>query len=247
MKQITSASIFATTIIPTTDIYQNHIDKIHNILDQFCRINPAYEWAVILERKNLTTITAIETYLIKREPKSITYSIYSKDKTQELLVEIHNGLSINIKNGSYALYGLYSHIIESSSLVTMPLFVVYLRRYWIFNLFASAVFIPAIILTLSGHNILAITWMIMLSLTGIVGLLYYFYIHTPQYVDKEYDWSMKKARWRRFILSTRIRYGEYNTKLGSPTYSLITSTETLVSLAASLATIISFIIFTLQR
>jgi hypothetical protein len=244
MTQKSTTSIFSTIKIPTTDVYQNHLDKIHNLFTQFCKVNKSYKWALVVGKKN---ISAVELYLEKNQPETLTYVVYSADGSQELLLAIDNGISVNIKNGSHALYGLYSLVMDDSSSITTPHFIVFLRRYWLFNLFASLVFIPATLLSMYGHTILSVIWIILLAIGGVLGMLYYFYDYLPQYVDKEYDKMMKKVMWEKLMLSTKIRYGIYNAKLGSPIYSMLTSTKTLVSIVASLATILSFVVLTLQK
>lgn len=53
--------------------------------------------------------------------------------------------------------------------------------------------------------------------------------------------------WEDIVLPTKIQYGKYNIKAGTPVIALLSSTKALISIAASLATILSFIFYLAQR
>jgi hypothetical protein len=231
-------SIFRTNKIPTTHISQNHLDALHTAFDNFCETNKDYEWYYIGTNYRKIRDSKAVTFINKHEPKTLYYLITSKSYERELLVSIDNGITINLKNGSYLLYGLYALINDTTDSIKVPAAIVYLRRYWLLNTFLAGWFIPILIFLIFSNGEGAAVWLFSFpfALFMLAGMIL-----------NEKDNFIDKLEWDDVVLSTKIQFKTYHAKVGSPVLSLLSSTKTMISIAASLATIFSFIFYVLQR
>jgi hypothetical protein len=233
-----SISIFRTNKVPVTHISQNHLDALHTAIDNFCELNKEYEWHYVGAGYRKIKGDKSVAYVNKHEPRTLHYLVTSRSYERELLIDIDNGITVNLKNGSYLLYGLYALINDTVDIIKVPAAIVYLRRYWLLNAFLAGWFIPALILLIFGNVGGAIAWLIsfplvLFTLTGII-------------LDEK-DNFIDKLEWEDVVLSTKIQYKAYHSKVGSPILSLLSSTKAMISIAASLATIFSFIFYLVQR
>ncbi len=228
------ASIFATERFLATELHQNNLDEIHGLLEQFCNNNKEFKWYLVLKSSRQSGITNTERYLSKKTPKKLTYIISNQSSSRELIIHIDNGVTINIKNGSHSLYGLFKQLEDLSPSMEASQFFVFLRRYWLFNLLGSILIIPSLLIILFGGGWWFLAWFIVIGLVEFFGTVTYF-------EDKPQD------SWKQVILSTKIHYDIYNTRSKTSVYAILSSTKTTISVLASLATVITFIILFISR
>jgi hypothetical protein len=229
-------SLFHTNKIPATNISQNHLDTLHTALDNFCNQHKEYVWSLSVSSNRKIGSGKAVSFIDKHRPKTLHYMVESKPSGRELLINIDNGITLNLKNGSYLLYGLYVYLNDTLDNIKVPLAAVFLRRYWLFNSFFAGWFIPILIFLLFKNSGWAWTWLICFP---IVLLML-----AAKTVSDEF---IEKLEWDDIVLSTSIQYKTYRTKVGSPLISLLSSTKTMISITASLATILSFIIYLAHR
>jgi hypothetical protein len=231
-------NIFRTTKIPATHISQNHLDALHTILDTFTELNKEYTWHyIIADNRKIESIRAA-AYINKHQPKTLHYLVVSKQSNRELLITIDNGITLNMKNGTYLLYGLYAIINDSFESIKVPHVIVILRRWWLINTLLAGWLIPVLLFLIFHNNEGGILWLIIFPL-GLIMLM--------GAILNEKDNFLEKLEWDDVVLSTKIQYKTYHAKVGSPILSLLASTKTMISIAASLATILSFIFYLAQH
>lgn len=226
--------IYKTAQIEATHVYQNHLDAVIGTINSFC-VQNGYSWSLILPKHVKNKLKEVESYIKKNEPKSLTFKVYSieGEGSEELVISIDSGITLNLKNGSYALYGLYNALIDRLSHIKVASFVMYLRKYWLFNLLAAIELIPVVILIAAGQGGWAWLWGIFCP----IGVLFLFAGLATSIAEEFFD----NLEWGDVILNTKIKHNNYSKNLGSPILSLITSTKLMVSALASLATIGSFV------
>lgn len=238
MNENDTISIFHTNKIPTTHISQNHLDALHRTMENFCTLNKDYVWYLVITGNRRIEASKAVAYIDRREPRNLQYSIVSKTSDRELLININNGITLNLKNGSYLLYGLYSLINDTVDSVKVPPSIVYLRRYWLVNTFFAGWFIPSLIFLITRNAEGAVWWLL--------GFPFGLFMLTGSILNQK-DNFIERLEWEDMVLSTKIQYKSYHSKVGSPILSLLSSTKTMISIAASLATIFSFIFYLAQR
>jgi hypothetical protein len=222
---------FSTTQIPTTHLYQNHLDKIQQSLDIFCKNSRSYRWGILSKNQKLHGLTKVDDFLQKHNPEKISYFTETQDGSRKLAILIDNGITVNLKNGDYQLLGLYHFIVhEIGNLKTQKL-LVFIRRYWLINILVSIWIIPALILIVLHQVGYAIVWAI-----------FYLFILLKIFTSLPDDFT-DSLETSDIILDTKISYGIYRDRLGSPFYAFLTSAKTIISAIATLATIISTILF----
>ncbi|HSW65958.1 MAG TPA: hypothetical protein VLI54_02365 [Bacillota bacterium] len=220
--------IFETHKVPTTNVYQNHLDEMHEAFEEYCLKVSDYSWVLIDANKEVVGLDAIERYLAKNRPAQVSYLLISKDRRREMTVTIDNGIMLNLKNGDYVLLGFFSYFKGNVSKLKVPKLLVGIRRHWLASLLLTLWLLPAIGLTLFNQKRWAIGWL--------VGFLLLSLILFMQIVSQD---NFKGEEWGELILKTKISYGKYNAKLGTPLYAFLTSSKTIISLLAALATIVS--------
>jgi len=184
---VKNISIYKTEQYPASAIFQNHIDFVHGLLESYCDENKGYEWGLSLSSRRIIGLKATLNFLSKYEPESLKYFVTHQNNNSELILTIDNGVSINIKNGTHSLYGLFKQLMDACDLMSSPHILVFLRRYWLLNLLIAGMAIPM------------------------------------------------------------INYDKFNKRTLSPLASIFGSTKAIISLLASLATIITFFIFLATR
>lgn len=229
-------NIFKMNKIPITHISQNHLDALNSVISSFCRLNKSYRWYLIANNNRKIEASKISAYLSKTEPRSIHYVVESESTSSELLVSIDNGITVNLKNGSYELYGLYGLTNDTLDNIKVPVGVVFLRRYWLLNSFFAGWFIPILMFLIFNSNGWALSWLLFYPVV--------LFVFTLPLADSDF---IDNLEWEDVVLPTKIQYGKYNIKAGTPIVSLLSSTKALISVAASLATILSFVFYLAQR
>lgn len=226
-----NTSIYKTEQYPASAIFQNHIDFIHGLLELYCDENKGYEWGLISGPRRITGSKAVMNFLNKHVPESLKYFIINQNNNSELILTIDNGVSINIKNGTHSLYGLFKQLMDACDLMSSPHVLVFLRRYWLLNLLIAGMAIPILIILLMGGGWWFLVWVLLGGLieAGVVSIL------------------LDTSDWEDYILSTKINYDKFNKRTLSPMASIFGSTKAIISLLASLATIITFFIFLATR
>lgn len=225
-------AFFRTSKVPTTTIFQNHLDEIHHTIEEFCRENKKYHWLTVNSKtgKAETSLHDAEKYISKNKPGNLLYYIVSKEWDEVVYIEIKDGVTINIKNGKYALFGLFNSLLLVFDNFKIPTILSFTRRYWIF---LTPLFLGFSGVVLCFANLL--WWGI-----GFFVLTVLFIVFAVIYVlDDAVDSSD-------YILDTKINYRKYNNKLGVPVYSILTSTSSIITFAAGLATIVSSAILIFQ-
>lgn len=223
-----STSIYKTEKYPASAIYQNHIDIIHGLLEKYCSENKTYEWYLVVNGNRRTTDTLqLKKYLTEKTPKTLSYRVRKKNTSIELILEVNNGVTISIKNGTYRLYGLYKRLMDESDLVTIPPFFAFLRRHWAANLLVAVMVVPILVILLLGGGWWSLLWVL------VCGFIELFIISS----------MLDTSDWSDYMLSTSIRYGEYNNKTLSAFSSVFSSFQATMSLLASIATVVTFIVF----
>jgi len=226
------ADLYRTTRIETTHIYQNHIDKLLGVVEDFCSQYDQYESLLLKPKPGKGPNYRLRRYLATNEPKSFRFAVRCMEGRSELIVDVSNGVSISVHDGTYELYALSNIIEDELNSVSVPSGISFLRRYWLFSLLGSIEFIPAIFMFAAGNWGGATAWLI---LAPIAGLMLTMLI-----------WSMAEDYWNNLewddvILSTKIKYDHFSTRSSSSVIAAISSTKVIVSILASLATIASFI------
>ena len=225
-------AFFKTVKVPTTNIFQNHLDEIHHTIESFCKENKKYQWLTVNEKtgKAELSLKDAERYISKNRPESLLYYIVSKDRSEIVYIEIKDGVTINIKNGKYALFGLFHSLLLVFDSFKIPLILSFTRRYWIF--------LTPLFLGVSGILLCyadLVGWGIALFVaTGLFLLFALVYIFDDSVEPSDY------------ILDTKISYRKYSNKLGVPIHGILTSATSIVTFAAGLATIVSSIILIVQ-
>lgn len=230
--------IFITERVPATKIYQNHLDVLHSQLEDFCSQNKNYSWGILAKGGKTIGIDVVESYLTKTQPDKITYKILNDTRDNSLIVRVDNGITLSLKNGTYELLGLLHLITEKIGLVKTPSIVVFMRRYWAVNLAMALLVIPTTWLYLTRHMYWAIAWVIVFIIGSVMLFMTLLESH-PEFFEDEF---LKE----KVILKTRICYNSFSPSAGYPLNALFTSTETLVSFFASLATIASFLLLLMK-
>lgn len=222
-------SFFRTTKIPTTHIYRNHLDRISHTIDGFCHKNKNYEW-FISDEINAKVVKSIKlaTHLNTHQPQIIKYYVTHKGN-EVIRVDIDNGVTINITNGGYLSYGLFHDLVDIFSEFQMPSLIVFIRRYWVINI-PVLLWLSVLLLALAG----ATPWSIGV---GILAGLVTFTIGA--YAIDNLDNESELAA---MILNTKINHDKYSNRLGVPIYAALSSTSTIFTALASLATIISTVV-----
>ncbi len=228
-------SIFRTNKIPTTHISQNHLDALNTAIENFLKTHKEYNWCYIADNNRRIESGKLIAHINKNKPRTIHYLI-SSSSGRELIINIENGITVNLKNGSHELYGLYTYVNDTIDTVKVPHTIAFLRRYWLFNSVVAAWLIPILLFLIFKNTAGAIVWLIVFP----IGLL----MLMANTISDEF---VSRLEWEDIVLSTKIQYGNYHPETGSPLISLISSSKTMVSVAASLATVLSFILFIAQR
>jgi len=226
-----NASIYRTEQYPASAIFQNHIDNIHGLLESYCHENRSYSWGLIIGSKRMEGTLAIDNYLKKNEPDALKYYVSDSNNKAELILDIDNGFSLNIKNGTYSLYGLFKQLMDACDLIASPYVIVFLRRYWLFNVLTAGMVIPILVILLVGGGWWFLAWILF---AGAIEVLIMVSL-------------LETSEWEDYILSTKINYDKFSKKTLSALASVFGSTKALISLLASLATIITFFIFLATR
>lgn len=234
MPDASKTSVFSTERFLAMTVFQNHLDEIHGIFNQFCGDNKSYRWYLRAGARRVSGVSEVERYLAKHKPKKLFYVVTDVTSSRELSLEIDNGLTLNIKNGSHSLYGLFKQIIDISPSINAPRAFVFIRRYWLFNLLAAILIIPSVIIVLLGGGWYFLFWFVIVLFLEIAG-------------GSQVFSEATQDDWDQMILSTTIGYGTHNTKSGSIVYAVFGSTKAIVSILASVATVASFVIYLLSR
>lgn len=217
---------FLTKHIPTTHIYRNHIDEIHGQLEDFCSSNRSFDWGVVLAQNGkVRNRNDIEKYFRNTMPEKVRYYVTSSNQGS-LTIDIGDGLTVNIKSGSFALLGLFSSLDDIFKVFRVPFVISFLRKYWMINLSVFYIMLLVFIfVTNVGLSNLGWGALWILGLFGLAALFAYIY-------DKADDWSD-------IFPDTKIEFTKFNKHMGVSYVSLITSAKALVSFLAALATIVS--------
>lgn len=222
---------FETTKVPTSHIFQNHLDEIHYTIDTFCKTHKKFTWHIGdgSRGKVISTTAKIQSYLLDKTPKHIKYAVVAGDEV--LYFEIKDGVVINVKNGSFELYGLYQSLVNVFSQFRVPAPIAFSRRYWVF--IVPFLLICSTVL-LSNTPFRGWAW-----ISGIIAALFIFgvlavFINTVD--DEDFELSS-------YILDTKISYRTYSNKLGLPLNAMLTSMSSVVTFLAGIATIVSTILF----
>jgi len=226
-----NTSIYKTEQYPASAIFQNHIDLIHGLLNTYCAENKSYEWGLVLGSKLITDIVAVEYYLAKNEPDTLKYSVTSKNNKSKLTLRIDNGVTVNVREGTHSLYGLFKQLMDACDLMSSPHLLVFLRRYWLLSLLVAGMVIPILIILLTAGGWWFLAWVFLGGFIefGIVA------------------WLLDTSDWEDYILSTKINYDRFSKRTLSPLASVFGSTKAIISLLASFATVITFFIFLATR
>lgn len=222
-----NTSIYKTEQYPASAIFQNHIDVIHGLFELYCDENKGYEWGLVLESRRIIGMKAVMNFLNKNRPDALKYYLINQNNKSELILSIGNGVSVNIKNGTHSLYGLFKQLMDACDSMSSPHVLVFLRRYWVLNLLIAGMMIPILIILLVGGGWWFLVWVVLggsIEAAVIASLL-------------------DTSDWEDYILSTKINYDSFSKKTLSPLASIFGSTKAIISLMASLATIITFFIF----
>lgn len=143
-------SIFRTEKYPATSLFQNHPDEVHGIFDMHCSENKDYVWGLVVNSKHLDRSNDVVTkYIAKHEPGNLKYYVKNMKNKSELILNISDGVSINIKHGTHELYGLFGLLQDLCSSMSSPHLFVLFRKYWLFSLLAAGMIIP----TFSGRRV----------------------------------------------------------------------------------------------
>jgi hypothetical protein len=221
-----------STKIPVTHINQTHLDLVNSAIGNFCRTHKSYTWYFMpMNGRVRETEKEVVKYLRAKHPQNIEYFVISKSTQYKLRISINNGVVVSLMSGSYDLYGLYWVLVDIFTGVKVPAFVMFLRRYWLINLVVAFYLIPALIFFIMHWKGATELWLI-----GLPVILMHISAR-----------SSKGIKWSDSFLATDIQYHIYGEKPTSPFISFISSTQTMISLGASLATIVSFVIFLFQR
>jgi len=228
-------SIFATKKISTTHVYQNHLDKLHEDLDSFCRQHKGYTWKLTEGNSKTVGLNKVEDYLARHKPRKLSYKVTDLADSMELQVGIDDGVLVNLKNGNFDLYGLYSLIIDNLNELKIPKSISFVRRHWLISLLVSAWVLPIMLFYFFHQSGWAVAWLILFPFIVLFG---------GAAIMDSAGWD---PEWDDITLRTKISYGVYNEKLGSPFYLLLTSTKTIVSFLAALATVVSTVIILMRK
>lgn len=223
-----TVSIYRTEQYPASVIFQNHLDVIQGLLESYCSENKDYRWGIVYDSRRIGAEEGVALkYLKKYEPDSLKYFVVGTKGKSELILQINNGVSISIRNGTYELYGLFTLLMDASDSMSSPHVFVFLRRYWLFSIFFAGLVIPMLIILLAGGGWWSLAWFVLAGLIegGITA-----------YLLDTWDWDD-------YILSTKIRYDEFSKKTLGPLGSVFGSVKGIITVLASIATIVTFFIF----
>lgn len=220
-------SIYKTHSYPATSIYQNHLDELMGLLEIFQSENKNFAWGLLVNNRKIVGSESVAAYISKNYPDAIKFYIESNNNRGDVLITIDNGISVTVKNGSHALYGLFKQIMDVCENMTSTHVYVFLRRNWLASLLISIFIVPSLLILILGGGWLVIAWILFALVAEIFTVL----------------WLLDTSDWEDYMLSTKINYGTYNTRTLSPFGTLFGSTRSAISLLASLATVITFIIF----
>lgn len=228
---------FETIKIPTSNVFQNHLDEIHHTIESFCKLNKKYQWAILDAKKGKTAISLdkAEEYLAKNMPESLTYYVVPNIGDEALYIEIKNGVTLNIKNGSFVLYGLFYALINVFDAFKVPLFISVMRRYWIV-LSPSFLILSGVLLSLAGLS----GWAIFLWIVSGIFIITMAIMILYKIDDESFDFSS-------YILNTKISYRSYSNKLGVPITQLVTSASSMITFLAGVSTIVSTILLVINQ
>jgi hypothetical protein len=225
-------SIYRTEKYPATALFQNHLDFIHDLLESYCIENKDYSWGVTLNFKNYSADDgAVLEYISESRPDNLQYFVMGAKSKSELVLAINDGVTINIKSGTYELYGLFAQLKDACASMSSPHLIVFFRKYWLFSLLAAGMIIPILIILLAGGGWWFLSWIVIGGLieTGVIVSL------------------LETSDWDDYILSTRIHYDKYDTKTLGVWASIFGSVKGIISVLASLATVVTFVIFLVAR
>lgn len=232
MKEI-SSSIYKTQNISATYIYRNHLYELLDKLEKFAVSYPDYVVFLVSDKsKRVIGTTDIINYIYKNEPSSLYFRVRHKTKDISMGIDIENGITLFLNNGSYLLYGFYNTIVDYFDLIKVHSALSFMRRYWLYSLTFSFVFVPLIVGRLITGKFL--WWWVFVSILIIIAIGYFVYSYFVEAMDNLFR---TKA-----LLPTKMYYYKYSNKLGSPVFQLLSSLKTLISLITATATIISFVL-----
>lgn len=224
---------FETVKIPTSHVFQNHLDEIHHTIEDYCKQNKRFTWVVSDGERSRSkqSLSEVESYLRKNQPKTLKYLVISTNNDEKLYIEIKNGVVVNVKNGNFALYGLFYSLTQIFSGFKVPLAVSFIRRYW--------VVLTPLLLIVSGTLLWKIglilwAWVFIIALLFFAGTLATLIFN---------DWENETFNYESYLLNTKIGYKLYSNRLGVPINVFLRSTSSIITLLASLATIVTAILF----
>lgn len=228
-------SFFETKKIPTTHVFQNHLDQLNELFSEYCLSRPTHEWGILSAKKRIPGLAQVEAYLEKHKPQKIHYYVTDENNSGKVDVIIEDGITINLRNGDYSLLGFFYSIDKTIGTLKIPFLLVFLRRWWLVNICAAFWVTPAIVLVILSQSAWAWGWLIF-SPFLMTAIAYW--------VLESMGRDPERAE---VILDTKISYEVYRGKLGSSFYAFLTSTKSVISILAALATIVSTIVLFIRQ
>lgn len=223
-------TFFATRRIPTSHVYLNHIEQLHNILEDFVSKKEEYRWGVNSRSGEVTGIEKVEKIILKNKPKYLYYFV-KNGESSHLIVEVgdRDGVTVTLRNGGYDLYGLYVALNDIFAGFELPKSVVLLRKYWVVS-------VSSLIITMTILSFV-ITNFILMGVMGLIVLFWFAWLFIS--IDDA-------SGWDEIFPDTKIDYQNYNNRLGVPIYSFLISTKSLITIGAAVATIVSTLFILLK-
>lgn len=196
------------------------------MLDNFCVKNKKYSWFMVDEdNSKILSTSKINKHLNYSEPQTLKYYLVTKEN-EIIRIDIDNGVTINISNGDYATYGLFNALLGIFDSFQIPFLVSFIRRYWAINI-PLLLWFTTLMLGLAGFG----GWSFGVGvISGIVTFFIAMYVLVS--LDNPEEISA-------LLLNTSVNHAKYSNKLGIPVYSVFTSTTTVVTILAGIATIAS--------
>ncbi|MBP6962517.1 hypothetical protein KBB49_03210 [Candidatus Saccharibacteria bacterium] len=221
-------SFNATKKIPTTHVYRNHLELIHQLIGSFTQSNKEYSAFIFINGKN-TPLEKAKKKIFSKAPKSLAYDIRHKKSDARLLIIISDGIILNLGSASYELYGFFHELNDELNAWKIPKIVWFIRKFWLFSLFFSILFIP-ILVSLTLRNVGFVVFWFILCLVVFMKLFVNIFENQENWPD-----------WDDVTLNTKIEYQVFKESLGSPLYSVLTSMKSVILFLAALATVVSTI------
>ncbi len=235
MTKKSTVAISKATKINAITVYQNHLNQLHGTINNFCETNKKFSWFLVSDKnKPVESKSEIGKYLSKKQPDRLQYLVYSDNYEETLRIVIENGISLVLTDASFNLVGL--HVVVKDIFASTKVSVIISTSYRF-----AAITVPFVTVILPTILLAMTNWVF-----GLAPLIWFFVsgFFNVIFLMSAYEDALEISD---FVMSTRIKYKEYSHKNSSSLSTLLVSTKALISIAASLATIIAFLISLKRR